>query len=78
MLPQTVVDSNAGECTADDEDNETDEGDQVIETEAAKCAARKGGSTDEANSNDDYTQQRRVLGLAIIFNNNNNKGYERA
>lgn len=76
MLPQSVVDANAGECTADDEDNETDEGDQVIETEAAKCTARESCSTDEANSNNDYTQQRRVLGLATMFNNN--KKYERA
>lgn len=76
MLPQAVVDANAGESTADDEDNETDKGDQVIEAEAAKCAARESCSTDEANSNDYYTQQRRVVGLAILFNNN--KKYERA
>lgn len=56
MLPQAIVDANAGESTADDEDNKTDEGDQVIEAEAAKCAAREGCSTNEANCNDDYTK----------------------
>lgn len=76
MLPQTVVDANAGESTADDEDNETDEGDQVIEAEAAKCAAREGCSTDEANSNNDCTQQRKVLGSAMMSSNNTK--YERA
>lgn len=52
MLPQAVADANASESTAEDEDNEADKGNQVIETEAAKCATRKGCSTGEAKPND--------------------------
>jgi hypothetical protein len=73
MLPQAVADANASECTADDENNETDEGNQVIEAEATKSAAREACSTDKAKSNDDYTQRGTFLRLAILFDNSKMK-----
>lgn len=69
MLPQAVVYANASKNAAEDKDNETNESNQVIEAETAKGAPREGCSTDEAKSNDNYTQRRREdLGLAIMVN----------
>lgn len=74
MLPQAVVYANASKYTAEDKDNETNKGDQVIEAETAKCAPREACSTDEAKSNDNYTQRRREdLGLAIMVNRQKKK-----